>query len=578
MKPIAALRLRLSFPLLIGLALRVPLPAGEIQVVARGGDPMPDGNGIISDGSAVFGVPVLSNDGIALFTADVEDSVDNSFEALLVAVPGGMAVAGRHGQQPAVLTGIGEGEFTRFYLAAITDGGIVGFMAKTESNGSTFALMNAGSDPAGYRLHAFNGQFSPDEGVLQLGSNESPNINADGDMALRLDLAGTDGGSADDAGIFRFETGSSTAITPIGQKGDAMPSGPGTYVPIAGVPAINDAGQVAFLASLEGTTSSVDEAVLRGDGSTLEVMAKSGDPLPGGGAITDFGTAGEVAINSHGQVGVPVNFQGNNSLDTIAVLTAPGAITEAARVDGLVPGGVYKFSTFNRHMMLNDDGETAFLATLVPVGDGGATTGIFRDTTLIARDGEAVPQGDGVYNAIDFGPFALNAAGEVVFEANISLNAGGTLGALFFYNGVDVEEILREGDSLAGGTVASFEFAGTDGNAGVLPTGRNGFNDHGEVAFRFRLDSGVDGIAVWSPDPTFGGSLGNPVINRANPTQMRVSFPGIPGIPYKVETVDTLVDGTWTEVVGPRFVNAEGFCEFLLDIAALRFARIVFAR
>lgn len=568
-----------SILLVLCIALRVSLSAGEIKVLARGGNPMPDGNGILGDGIGVFGVPVLSNDGIALFTVDVEDPADNSSGALMVAVPGGMAVVGRDGQQPDVLSGIGDGEFNRFYQAAIADDGVVGFMVKTESNGRAVALMSAGSDPAGYRLHAFSDMFSPDEGMLQLGSNESPNINADGDMALHLDLAATNWGSADDAGIFRFEAGSSTTIIPIGQKGDAIPDGVGTYVPIAGVPAINDTGQVAFLASLEGTASSLDEAVLRGDGSTLEVMAQSGELLPGGGTITDFGTTNEVAINTHGHVAVPVNFQGNNALDAITVFTAPGSITEVARSGGLVHDGLYQFGTFNKNLMLNDDGETAFLATLFPLGDGGATSGIFRDTSLIARDGETVPDGDGVYNGIDFGPFALNAEGQVVFEAAIALNAGGTRNALFFYDGVDVEEILREGDSLAGGTVTMFEFAGTDGNSGVLPSGRNGFNDLGQVAFKFRLDSGLEGTAVWSPAPALGIQLGAPAIVRENPTQIRITFSGIPGIPYKVETVDNLGTDIWTEAVGPHFVNAEGTCEFLLDIIGpKRFARIVFAR
>jgi hypothetical protein len=131
---------------------------------------------------------------------------------------------------------------------------------------------------------------------------------------------------------------------------------------------------------------------------------------------------------------------------------------------------------------------------------------------------------------------------------------------------------------LAGGVLEAFKFAGTGANPGVVPLCRNGFNDRGQVAFWFRLESKLEGVAIWSPEENNVPQFEAPTIIRETPTQFRASFSGIKGIPYKIETIDDLVNGTWNEVTGPHFVNSEGVSETIFDLAALTFFRLVFAR
>ena len=66
----------------------------------------------------------------------------------------------------------------------------------------------------------------------------------------------------------------------------------------------------------------------------------------------------------------------------------------------------------------------------------------------------------------------------------------------------------------------------------------NGLNNAGEVAFRFELADGREGIALWSslPKSTSGGGQIQPVAGG-----FQVRFPGIPGWDYVIERDEDLV-------------------------------------
>ncbi|MDF3130666.1 hypothetical protein P0Y35_15765 [Kiritimatiellaeota bacterium B1221] len=531
------------------------LHAGEIGIVARAGEPMPDGQGVFGRGYSDFTAPVLSEDGLVLFHVDVDDTEGFSIYALMVGVPGSTVAVGRRLQSPAVLTGIGDGHFDRFYQGAIAESGVAGFVVKTESNGHTYALMNAGSETTDYVLHAVNGQSSPDEGALVIGSGLKYNMNACGDIAFYTGLTQTNGGGNDDAAIFRAESGSSV-LTAIAQNGDAMPSGVGTYDILDGAPGMDDAGQVFFLVSVDGNASPFDEALLRGNGNSLALMIASGAVLPGGDVITDFSTTSEVAVNRAGQVAVPANYVGNNSADVILNVTAPETFSVVAREGQLISGTAYLFSTFSSYLDLNDNGQTLFAASMVLAAGGGASAGIFQDGQLIAQNGSLIPAGDGVFHGLEYGPFAQNNAGDIAFECNI-LTEGDNLHALFFYQaGSGVTEVIREGAALAGGTLESFEFLGTS-SAGVLPSERNGLNDKGQVAFKYRLVSGEEGIAIWGTEASLVAGLPRPQIRQEAPDQVVATFSGLPGVPYRIETSLSLTDPDWIPVSAFSFVDED---------------------
>ena len=76
---------------------------------------------------------------------------------------------------------------------------------------------------------------------------------------------------------------------------------------LSGWPVLNDAGEIAFLAGVEGT--SVDEtnnqAIWSGETSNLALTARKGEQAPGTGSGVNFSDMQHPSLNSSGQVCVP---------------------------------------------------------------------------------------------------------------------------------------------------------------------------------------------------------------------------------------------------------------------------------
>ncbi|MEL6329995.1 MAG: choice-of-anchor tandem repeat NxxGxxAF-containing protein [Planctomycetota bacterium] len=93
-------------------------------------------------------------------------------------------------------------------------------------------------------------------------------------------------------------------ITPIALEGQVAPDGNGTYFFFAH-PSINDEGEVAFEALLANTAeASIDETaiVAAGGQGGPRVVARTGDPAPGGGFLSAFFEAAFPEINNSGSV------------------------------------------------------------------------------------------------------------------------------------------------------------------------------------------------------------------------------------------------------------------------------------
>lgn len=116
------------------------LEASEIDVVVLGGDPMPDGNGIYTNQAGGIEEPLLGNDGMVLFFAEVLGSADASGGALSLASRDLLAVVARESQPESVLTGFGEGEFTNLGGTneyALGELGVTGFVSAVMFGGVT---------------------------------------------------------------------------------------------------------------------------------------------------------------------------------------------------------------------------------------------------------------------------------------------------------------------------------------------------------------------------------------------------------------------------------------------------------
>ena len=103
---------------------------------------------------------------------------------------------------------------------------------------------------------ATNGTPSPD-GIGRIvlpsaGAARGPSLNDAGQVAFRATLTGTGVGPTNDSGIFRGSAGNLTLLVRAGQLAPDGTNRFGSLVTFADVPALNNAGQVAFATTLTG--------------------------------------------------------------------------------------------------------------------------------------------------------------------------------------------------------------------------------------------------------------------------------------------------------------------------------------
>lgn len=474
-------------------ASAAPVPATTVVVV--NGDPAPDGNGSFNTS---FSNPVLNDVGQVAFTA---------------------TLAGTTG-------GIGD------------DFGIF------RGDGSTVTqiVREGQAAPGGNDLYAIFGL---------------PSLNNAGQVAFTAALAVTSGGSIDSGGIFR---GDGETTTQIVRTGQATPSGIASFRHFNRVQrTLNNNGQVAFSASLTGSLS----GGFIGDGSTMTLIARRYMPVPDGNG--EFSSVGGPRINDAGQAAVFVHLSSTSggSSDNEAVFLSDGStLTQIVRKGQEAPDGNGFFGTLTSFSELNNAGQQSFTAILTGTSrSDGRGSGIFRGDgstlTQIARDGQAAPDGDGTFfgfgipslnnagqtafissisetlgeNSFYFGiyrsdgstltqvlrdgvaapdgngrflPFTfnpeLNDAGQIAFIADLTGSLGGTSddqGLYFFDDTFGLFQVAREGDTFLDSTITFLEFA-------TSPIGDEltGLNSLDQVAFRFGLADGREGIAIWTvPEP-----------------------------------------------------------------------------
>jgi len=184
----------------------------------------------------------------------------------------------------------GTGTFTLLSAAALNDAGQVAFadgiLGIFRGDGSTIVHIADAGDPA------------PD-GNGNLGIPFfAPAINNTGAVGFFASLTGTNGSATDNQGLF---VGNGDALTTIVRRGQTAPDGNGKFLDLNNEVAINDAGQMAFLATLTATAGGATDnmGLFRGDGGTLKQIVRTGDHAPDGSSINSLG---KPALNDAGQV------------------------------------------------------------------------------------------------------------------------------------------------------------------------------------------------------------------------------------------------------------------------------------
>ncbi len=263
-----------------------------------------------------------------------------------------------------------------------------------------------------------------------------------------------------------------------------------------GLPALNDAGQVAFKADDEKTFVS---GIFRGTGGPLTTIADNAGSLGFIGNLPSINNGGDVSFAARVTGGEQI-FRGNGGPLTVIASTAAapkffafntslnnvGSVAFQAELDnfdeGLFHGNGGALTTvFNTSASpfndsfgspsINDAGQIAFEA-----GRDAGDRGIFRFDPATNTFTPIVTNA-GTFNTPDDRP-SLNASGRVVFQ---SLVNGGTGEGIFVGDGAT---LITVADST--GPFQSF--------------GRPSLNDAGQVAFTASMDDSTIGLFD-GPDP-----------------------------------------------------------------------------
>jgi len=322
-----------------------------------------------------------------------------------------------------------------------------------------------------------------------------------------------------------------------GTCGDPTPIGGtfgGVFLDTFATPAINDNGDVLFIADVAGGSSARGLFLYQAAEDAIVKVAAEGDPSPLGGTLTTLGMG---SINSAGTIAFLANTDGAQISDIL--LWQDGVVTKYVAAGDDVPGGG-TFAMLGTELWgyadgsylaggpipaINEQGQIAFrgIVSGVPGTDRGLFLGTGDTLEWLISAGDDAPD-SGTY--IDFQAPALNSSGEIAFFADTS-----TTSAWFAGSSVSWRRIVAGGDEIEGGSVDGLAFSrnpmssiADNGDVVVWVSRMVGSNDRGTTMI-VHPDSSVTLLAVQGDDTGFGGIWGGsmdawPSINDAGQVRM----------------------------------------------------------
>lgn len=359
--------------------------------------------------------------------------------------------------------------------AAVNGAGDVAFFAKLMRTGADEALFL--SRDGRTALVAATGGGAPGGGTItSFTERPAPSLNASGTVAFAATI---EGGRANEA-VLSWTRGRLAAIA---QSGARAPGVTGAAFFDFGPPAVNAAGDVAFLTTLRRGRETLDAVYATGKGQLMKIAA-AGDPAPGGGVFSAFAPP---VINKNGVIAFGALVEGGATTGGIYLADA-GALRLAVGAGDRAPGGGV-FTRLSERLGLDDAGRVAFGAFL---GQGGPRSGIFITTEkgvqAVALLGAPAPSG-GAFASFGDSP-ALAPDGGLAFIASVDGGVGTT--GVFAYGSEGLARIAGPGDTLADGR----RITGFPLNPSVSA------GPNGRVAFQALLGSGeepVDAIVALAP-------------------------------------------------------------------------------
>ena len=526
--------------------------AGTIQIIAvNDGEGRDDG-----DSFSAFTDPILNEAGQVAFVGfRLAGFFGEPDEA------GGIYLG--DGSSPlAKLIGIGDPGFVTeskvgsFRVGGISDEGQVAYLLNAFSAAGDFlgsGLYLDAADAARIKV-VESGDLDPDGDVIT--GIDFTDLDSDGRVGLRLGHPEDDISNAYRSTAI-FESG---GLRVLAKEDQPAPDGDG-FVGGAFFPAVNDAGQVHYGPRIKRPGLDERPALFReSPGIGRELLFRSDDPTStpslDGILLLESYTP---SMNEGGSVifagtisGATDSFNNGRGL---FIVGDPGVVVAVARESQTVPGGD-TMAGFGR-ASLNQSDDAAFYALLTSDPEAELereNVGLYLRTagglTEIAREGQAVPGGDGKFdlprfNNVSRSPFlntrpVFNDSGQVAFQADLTeTSTGGTdEQAIYFYNGEGLLEIVRTGSPMLGSTVVDIGLKQSFQNDSDE---ESSINDSGQIAFRFALQDDREGIAIWTPDPT-GSSIKLTIVPTTHQTTgYDLEWESQPGMTYDLVTATNLV-------------------------------------
>ncbi|MHC4994080.1 MAG: DUF7453 family protein [Planctomycetota bacterium] len=358
-------------------------------------------------------------------------------------------------------------------------------------------------------------------------------INDSGLVSFNAFLAGTDGGGADNTGVYG---GDGSEIFRYAREGDELWQIEGNFGSLfLDFHSLSNSGHVVFVNTITGSTAGElnDEALVSVDPHGNDTyLAGEGRLAPNGNGSISVIKPGSVSINPYSTVVFSADL-----IDTMNLWVDDGAIFQAngislqtiTRESDAVPGGDGEFHYYYDALAINDGLDIAFKAGLrYTEGEVHDFDGIYKYTSRtgdiqeIIRLGDITPDGQAVYRSCFV--TSMNNSGQVLFFSTTERSQSGPSAepGAFLTVGSGIRELIRHGNPAPDGNgVVENAYGVGLNNAGVAVLFASirdpvGGSADAEAIY---LSNGIDTVKVVRTADTLAGRTVAEVLTRYSPDQ-----------------------------------------------------------
>ncbi len=473
----------------------------DIETIALSGDPAPDVLG--GTFSTSFSPPDLNDAGDVAFRTFLEQ--DPALNGVWVGPPGNLRLVALSGEEPPGAPGR---EFASFSRLSVNEEGEVVFQALLDKSQPFNNGIWAGA-PGALAAVARGGELAPDAeprtfSVFSQGRSPTtafdPVINNFGEVVITGFLDASD--TTNDEGIWAGLPGTISLVV---RKGDLAPDTAEVFRATRN-PDLNDNGEIVFRGTLE--TDPVTQGLWFGTLGAITALALEDDPAPGAPGRTFHTLGPQPYLNNAGKVAFRASLDHSDISNSLGIWGGtPGNLQLLVHEGATAPATSGKtFKNFSEPVF-NEAGGIAFYGEL-DVADAASNEGIWAgqggNIQLVAREGMEAPGAPGraFGRLIPVRP-ALNDLGEVAFGTNLDASDTSNDHGIWVGAPGSLQLLVREGDVLEVRpgdfrTVTLADLLGDHHVNGVRGR-QTGFNASGQVALMIGFADGSSGIFLATP-------------------------------------------------------------------------------